>query len=99
MALNMNYSADILYNVRTVLENIKARGGLTPGKFLEAELTRLRGERAADTLNIACAAIGRSLPLVGQATEAQMAVLVERAKQQNVELLREIATLRAAKGK
>ncbi len=99
MALNLNYTSEIMYDVRSVLFNIKERGGAVPGSFLNAELNRLQGSRAADVLNIAMVAIGKKECTQGQATPAQMEVLVARAQKESADLVSEIAQLRAAKGK
>lgn len=98
----MNYSDEILYNVRDVIYNIEQRGGLASNKFLQGELDRLQGQYAAIVVNVAMMAIkGKKVaedarfPL----SDAQYAVLVEKAKQQNRSSLAVIAKMRAEKGK
>ena len=98
----MNYSDEILYNVRDVLYNIEQRGGLVSNTFLQGELDRLQGQYAAIVINVALLAIGKKkavedarFPL----SDAQYTVLVEKAKRSNGVLLSEIAKLRAEKGK
>lgn len=93
------YSDQVQWNVTSVLTNIKERGGLAGTKFLQSEYQRLRGEWSADVINIAMLCIGRSIAFEGVASEKQMSIFVEKAKQQNAILLRQIAKLRAAKGK
>jgi hypothetical protein len=96
---NMNYASDTLENVREVLWNIKERGGLVSKQFIMAEGTRLQGQRAEATLNIALVAIGKPVAYPDVMTQAQLDSLVARAKRQNGDLISEIAILRAAKGK
>jgi hypothetical protein len=99
VSLNMNYASDVLANVTDVLWNIKKRGGLVNSMFLLAEQQRMQGQRAEDSINIALLSMGKKSAFEGQATEAQMSVLVERTKRNNGLLLHEIAVLRAQKGK
>lgn len=98
----MNYSDEILYNVRDVLCKIEERGGMAPSSFLNAELNRLQGQYAAIVINVALMAIGKKkavedarFPL----SETQYNILVERAKQNSRVEIARIAQLRAEKGK
>lgn len=93
------YSDQVQWNVTSVLANIKERGGLASSKFLQAEYQRLIGEWPADVINIAMLCIGRGIAFEGKASEKQMEIFVEQATQRNAILLRQIAELRAAKGK
>ncbi len=102
----LRYSNSMLVDVRSVLWNIKERGGSVSSKFLVAEVERLRnepiglfGHRSIDVVNIALAAMGCTQPFPdqGTATDREMDVLVLRAQKQESFLLSEIAALRAAK--
>jgi hypothetical protein len=99
MALNMVYASDVVDDAGSVLENIAYRGGLVSKKFLQEELKRLQGYRAADVINVAMVAMGKSPCCKGQATEAQMAMLVERCQKKHEMVLKEIAAKRKAQGK
>lgn len=93
----MRYKDQVLYNVRSVLWNVKERGGTAPTKFWQSEALRLKGEWGTDVANIARQAMGREgLIFEGRAMPDEMAVLVEAARRDNEALLREIAALRAA---
>lgn len=93
------YSDQVQWNVTSILANIYERGGLAGTKFLQSEYQRLLGEWPADVINIAMLCIGRDIAFEGVASEKQMSIFVEQAKQHNAILLRKIAELRAAKGK
>ena len=93
------YSDQVQWNVTSVLTNIHERGGLAGTKFLQSEYLRLRGEWPADVINIAMLCIGRGVAFEGVASEKQMSIFVEQAKQRNAITIRKIAALRAVKGK
>jgi hypothetical protein len=97
----LNYSSEIVENVREVLWNCKERGGLFGGKFAVAEATRLQGSWGTDVVNVASMIVlgAQMFPGQGKASDAQLNILVEKARKLDPILISEIARLRAAKGK
>lgn len=99
----MNYSDEILYDVREVIYRIMERGGgMAPQSFLQAEYKRLQGRYAAIVINVALMAMGKKAAIQDARfplSDAQYASLVERAKQNSRVELARIAQMRAEKGK
>jgi hypothetical protein len=96
----LNYSDVIVGNVVEILWNCKERGGLFGNKFAQAEVERLRGSWAIDSVNVAAVIVlGRPMFEGGHASEAQLNVLVEKARRYDPMLISQIQKLRAEKGK
>jgi len=94
------YSDEVLYSVRDVLLRVRDNQGQASTKFWQNEARQLQGSWGTDVCNIARQAMGRSgLIFEGKASEAQMAIFVEKAKQQCGDVLREINVLRERQGK
>jgi len=91
------YSDEVLWNVNEVLCHIRDNGGKATSAFWMKEAKRLQGQWGADVVNIARQAMGREgLFFEGKASEKQMVIFVEKAKQDCALVLRDIKKLREA---